>query len=143
MSKFLLLTVSFIINLMFIRKSGEFTVKKNINLEIGERVRLVRVSRGLSREELAEILGISALFVGYIECGQRGMSLATLQKICKALNVSADYILMGNVKSEDDKDVLIEAIEELEPQFIALALEQINNLKRTIAIIRHKNDVEK
>ena len=124
------------------RKSGEFTVKKNINLEIGERVRLVRMSRGLSREELAEILGISALFVGYIECGQRGMSLATLQKICKALNVSADYILLGNTKSQSDRDALINAVEELESQFVPLALEQINNLKRTIAIIRHKNDVE-
>ena len=126
---------------MFVRKSGEFTVKKNMNLEIGERVRLVRVSRGLSREELAEILGISVLFVGYIECGQRGMSLATLQNMCKALSVSADYILLGNTKSESDRVDLINAVEELEPQFVPLALEQINNLKRTIAIIRHKDDI--
>lgn len=128
---------------MFVRKSGEFAVKKNMNLEIGERVRLVRVSRGLSREELAELLGISALFVGYIECGQRGMSIATLQKICKALNVSADYILLGNTKTESDKEVLISAVEELESQFVPLALEQINNLKRTIAIIRHKDGIDK
>ena len=44
----------------------EAVIKKNINLEIGERVRLTRVARGFSREELAEYLGISTLFLGYI-----------------------------------------------------------------------------
>lgn len=115
-------------------------MKKNINLEIGERVRLVRTSRGLSRDELSELLGISTLFVGYIECGQRGMSLATLQKLCKVLNVSADYILMGITEGHSDKESIVTAIDELEPQFIPVALEQINNLKKTIAIIRHKEE---
>ena len=67
-------------------------MKKNINLEIGERIRSSRLAVGLSREKLSELLGVSALFLGYIECGQRGMSITTLQKICKVLNVSADYI---------------------------------------------------
>lgn len=116
-------------------------MKKNINLEIGERVRLARVSRGLSRDELSELLGISSLFVGYIECGQRGMSIATLQKICKVLNVSADYIIMGTSEKQDDREKVITAIEELEPQYIPLALEQINNLKKTIAIVRHKEEI--
>lgn len=113
-------------------------MKKNINLEIGERVRLVRTSRGLSRDELSELLGISTLFVGYIECGQRGMSLLTLQNLCKVLNVSADYILLGVEDNQSDKETLLNAVNELEPQFIPIALEQINNLKKTIAVIRHQ-----
>lgn len=112
-------------------------MEKNIKLEIGERVRLTRNSRGLTRETLAELLGISTLFLGYIECGQRGMSIETLQKLCKVLNVSADYILLGKTNSHTDEEALIKAINELDSQFVPLALEQINNLKKTIAIIRH------
>lgn len=112
-------------------------MKKNINLEIGERIRLARTTRGLSREKLAELLGISTLFLGYIECGQRGMSLATLQNMCKVLNVSADYLLLGR-NDEGNEEALLSAVKELEPQYVPLAIEQINNLKKTIAVIRHQ-----
>ncbi len=86
---------------------------------------------------LAELMGISTLFLGYIECGQRGMSLATFQNLCKALNVSADYILLGISSCGKDTDLLVNAINELEPEYIPIALDQINNLKNTIALIRH------
>lgn len=110
-------------------------MKKNINLEIGERVRLTRMSRGFSRDTLAELLGISTLFLGYIECGQRGMSLNTLQKMCVVLNVSADYLILGRESSEDSLEQIIDAVKELEPKYYSLALENINNLKKLITLI--------
>ncbi len=112
-------------------------MENKLKLEMGERVRIARTSRGLSREKLSEMLGISTLFLGYIECGQRGMSIETLQKLCNVLNVSADYILSGTDNSKTDRELLLDAIEELEPQYIPIALEQINNLKKVIAIIKH------
>ena len=115
-------------------------MKKNINLEIGERVRFVRTSRGFSREELAEILDISTLFLGYIECGQRGMSIATLQNMCNTLNVSADYLLFGKEESEDYSEKIADAVRELNPSYYPLALESINNLKKLIALIESKNN---
>lgn len=108
-------------------------MKKNINLEIGERVRLTRVSRGFSRDELAEILNISTLFLGYIECGQRGMSLTTLQNLCRILNVSADYLLLGKEKEGTVDDDIITAIKELPEDYKPLALDAVNSLKKTIA----------
>lgn len=117
----------------------ETIMKKNINLEIGERVRLTRVARGFSREELAEYLGISTLFLGYIECGQRGMSLATMQNMCKILNVSADYLLMGTENSEDIYQDIYNAIVELDSKYYPLAIDSINNLKRMITIAEMKS----
>ena len=117
----------------------ETIMKKNINLEIGERVRLTRVARGFSREELAEYLGISTLFLGYIECGQRGMSLATMQNMCKILNVSADYLLMGTKNSEDIYQDIYNAIVELDSKYYPLAIDSINNLKRMITIAEIKS----
>lgn len=113
-------------------------MKKNINLEIGERVRLVRVSRGFTREALAELLDISALFLGCIECGQRGMSLSTMQNMCKVLNVSADYLLLGKESTDDSADKIIDAIKELDPKYYPLAIESINNLKKLISLINNK-----
>lgn len=69
-------------------------MKKELNIAIGGRVRRARRAMGLSRDELSEILGISTLFLGYIECGQKGMSLETLCNMCRALHVSADYLLL-------------------------------------------------
>lgn len=118
-------------------------MKKNINLEIGERVRLTRVSRGFTRDELAEILNISTLFLGYIECGQRGMSLTTLQNMCKILNVSADYLLLGKEKEGTVDDEIISAVKDLPDDYKSLALDAVNNLKKTIAQvtrIAYKNE---
>lgn len=112
--------------------------KKNINLEIGERVRNVRLSRGFTREELSELLDISTLFLGYIECGQRGMSLSTLQNMCKILNVSADYLLLGKESADDSADKIIDAVKELDPKYYPLAIESINNLKKLISLINNK-----
>lgn len=108
-------------------------MKKNINLEIGERVRLTRISRGFSREELAEILNISTLFLGYIECGQRGMSLTTMQNMCNILNVSADYLLLGKEKEVNIDEKIITAVRELPDDYKFLALDAVNHLKKTIA----------
>lgn len=113
-------------------------MKKNINLEIGERVRITRTARGFSREELAEYLGISTLFLGYIECGQRGMSLVTLQNICKVLNVSADYLLMGTENKYDLSQEIVDAIKELNKEYYPLAIDSINHLKKLIAIAENK-----
>ena len=117
-------------------------MKKNINLEIGERVRLTRISRGYSREELAEYLGISALFLGYIECGQRGMSLMTMQNMCRVLNVSADYMLLGKEAVANSREQIEDAIKDLDERYYPLAIESINNLKRMIFVIE-KSEAEK
>ena len=113
-------------------------MKKNINLEIGERVRLTRISRGFSREELAELLGSSTLFLGYIECGQRGMSLLTMQNMCRVLNVSDDYLMLGKEPLQDSIDYIIESIKDLDIEYIPLAIENINNLKKVIAVTKNK-----
>lgn len=110
-------------------------MKKDLNLEIGERVRLTRVSRGFTRDELAELLGISTLFLGYIECGQRGMSLLTMQNMCKVLKVSADYLLLGKEFAVDAASDVIQAITELDERYYPLAIDSINQLKRLITLV--------
>lgn len=118
-------------------------MKKNLNLEIGERVRIARTARGFSREQLAEMLNISALFLGYIECGQRGMSLSTLQNMCKTLNVSADYLLLGKENSVNSFENVVDAVKEIDPAYYPVALESLNSLKKIIAITNQIKEQDK
>lgn len=63
--------------------------------EIGLRIRQERDKLGLSREKFAELVGLSAFFIGQIERGDRKMSIDTLVAISDTLNVSVDYLLFG------------------------------------------------
>lgn len=62
---------------------------------IGQRIRDERQKLGLSREEFAEILGLSDYYVGQLERGERQMSLPVLVKIRNCLHVSLDYLVFG------------------------------------------------
>lgn len=61
--------------------------------EIGERVRLARISKGITQAQLAKDLRISPHFLSNIEQGKQTMSATTLAEICRMLEVSADWVL--------------------------------------------------
>ncbi len=113
--------------------------KKQINMEVGARVRSARLVLGLSREELAEQIDISILFLGYIESGQRGPSLTTFQNLCLALHVSADYLLFGKTDTAAPTPPLSTIYNRLEPEYQALAEEHLRILIRTIAAAKAKS----
>ena len=103
-------------------------MKKELNVQIGKRVGKVRRERGLSQNQLAERLGVSTLFVSYIECGQKGMSIDTLIHMCGALHVSSDYLLLRQENAEGPADVYTETVrllQEADPRVLPLLKEQI------------------
>ncbi len=55
--------------------------------EVGNRVCNLRKRQGLSRERLAELAGISASLVKFVERGQRELTLRTAQRIAPLLGV--------------------------------------------------------
>jgi transcriptional regulator with XRE-family HTH domain len=55
--------------------------------QIALRVRQLRQDQGLSVRALAEKAGISASALSQIESGQASPSVATLEKICRALRL--------------------------------------------------------
>ena len=72
--------------------------------EIGERIIERRKKLGLTQEALAEKGDMTTQFVSYAETGKRAMRPENLLKISSALEVSADYLLTGDIV---DKDLLI------------------------------------
>lgn len=60
---------------------------------MGQRIKAKRKELHLTQEQLAETCNISISFLGHIERGTRIASLETLYGLCRALDVSADYLL--------------------------------------------------
>ena len=72
--------------------------------EIGDRITERRKQLGMTQEALAEKGNMTPQFVSYAEAGKRAMRPENLLKISSALEVSADYLLTGEIV---DKDLLI------------------------------------
>ena len=77
------------------------------NRIIGNKIYQLRRSINMTQQELAEKVGISVTFLSEIENGRKSMSVDTLIKLSKCLQVSLDTIVFGK-DAEDDmqKDVV-------------------------------------
>ena len=97
-------------------------INKDLNIEIGNRIRAIREAQNKTREQVAESANISAQFLFYIETGQKSMTAKTIINLAKALNVSTDYIL---ISSMNHVSKIVNNLEGLEPDKLNLAEEFI------------------
>lgn len=67
----------------------------DINTALAQRIRLLRVRRGLSQFALAEIAGIHYNFLGHIERAEQDIRINSLYKIAKALDISVSELMQG------------------------------------------------
>lgn len=58
----------------------------------GARIRLARINKGMTIEDLAKISGITKFELGKIERGERNPSIATLRKLSQVLKVPIAYL---------------------------------------------------
>ena len=71
--------------------------KKEINIQIGEQVRLAREQAKLTQEQFAERIEVSPQYISDLERGVVGISIPTLKRACIALGVTSDQLLFGTV----------------------------------------------
>ena len=64
-------------------------------VNMGERITLRRKELKITQEQFAEQVTVSLQTISNIECGRKAARPENLAKICIALNVSADYVLLG------------------------------------------------
>ena len=70
--------------------------------QIGERIREIRLQRGLSQQDLVDRLGHSSRnWLSAIENGKQLISTALLDEVAQALNISASYLLHGAAPVEE------------------------------------------
>ncbi|WP_446899086.1 helix-turn-helix domain-containing protein [Clostridium sp. LBM24168] len=79
---------------------------------IGWRMRKEREALKLTREKFAEIVDLSALYVGQLERGERQMSLSTLVKISNSLHITTDYLIYGRSSTINNRNFVKESKEK-------------------------------
>lgn len=68
---------------------------------LGERIARRRKQLNIKQNVLADQLEISNNYLSSIERGREKPSLEILIKICNALNITPDYLIMGNMMSNN------------------------------------------
>lgn len=82
-------------------------------MQIGERVKAVRTSLGLTVGALAERSGLSKALISQIENDKTSPSLATLERLAQGLDVPAAYLLI----KPDERIQVVKAEERLVYRF--------------------------
>jgi transcriptional regulator with XRE-family HTH domain len=59
----------------------------DINRAVGERIRILRVKKGITQDHLAELTGLNRVHLYRLENGRQSMTLNTLKMIADTLGV--------------------------------------------------------
>lgn len=110
---------------------------KNVDYaEIGARIRTARFMQKLTQEEASEKCDITTSYYGNIERGDKKMSVETLIKVAKGLNISTDELLFGDTADEwtEAEEFLKEVQRTVDREYFTKYL----TVMKAIASIIHK-----
>ena len=87
----------------------------NIKKELGEKIKRVRKSRGITQEQLAEMIDISPRSLSNIEVGGCFVKSETLEKILEALNITTEELFANehiktNIELLKDIDIYLNKV---------------------------------
>ncbi len=104
--------------------------------QMGERIFSRRKQLRLTQDELAEKAGVTPQTISTAELGKKALRPANIVRICGALDISPDYLLLGRI-SDTDHSILTQKVSCLLPEqyrhlediidsFIAVATQKEN-----------------
>ena len=70
------------------------------------------------RDIFAELLDVSVSYMAEVERGRTGISVKMLIKICKVLGLSADYVLFGETRTDDE--LRVDRIRRIDERYLPL-----------------------
>ena len=70
--------------------------------KIGRNIKEERLRNGFTHEELAHKAGLSSVHISHIEAGSSKMGLESFARICHALGVNPDQILLGHIYTANE-----------------------------------------
>lgn len=73
---------------------------------MGQKIKQLRISKGLTQEELGEILGVKKAAVQKYESGQvQNLKQSTIKKLCEVFNKYPDYFIFDDFDSQLEKEL--------------------------------------
>jgi XRE family aerobic/anaerobic benzoate catabolism transcriptional regulator len=88
---------------------------------VGERVRLARARRGMSRKSLSKASGVSERYLAELERGAGNASLLVLRQIAEALSIEASALVSDAPERPVDLTLAVHQLERLSPAELAEA----------------------
>ncbi|MCR5154692.1 MAG: helix-turn-helix domain-containing protein [Lachnospiraceae bacterium] len=89
--------------------------------EVGERLRLSREEKKMTRDDFSEAVDLSVQFYSEVEKGKKGLSVESLYRICEIHDISADYILFGEKNRETRETPLEVKLHEAPSEYRIIA----------------------
>lgn len=80
---------------------------------LGKKIRRLRMTSGMSQEELAEKAHTERSYIAKIETGIRACSVDLIVNLSDIFKVSTDYLLLEVSREKDAKEELLIVIEKL------------------------------
>ena len=74
----------------------------------GTRIRQLRISKGLTQEQLAEKMNVTGTYIVKIESSQRTGSVEFAVELASCFGISLDYVLLGT--ECNDKKRLLQSV---------------------------------
>jgi transcriptional regulator with XRE-family HTH domain len=109
--------------------AGWRIVMENDRKELGKRIREIRKIKGLTQEELGEKANLNYKFVGELERGKVNVSLDSLVRISKALEI---YI--GDLFRKVEEPILKIAVKEKSP-FTKFSSQDLQLIKKALRLL--------
>lgn len=82
-------------------------------MQLGEQIRQARIKKGLSQENMAELLHLSTTAYGDIERNKTELTVTRLLNICKILKIEATSIIENETTESQNNDELLKLKAEL------------------------------
>lgn len=70
---------------------------------VGRNLRAHREARGLGQEAFADVLGVHRTYMGSVERGERNLTLKSVERIAKRLNLDPLDLVAQEPQSPDDE----------------------------------------
>lgn len=64
-----------------------------ISKQLGQNMKRIRAKKEMSQGDIARALGVDRGYISNIENGKKNPTIATIQKLANALDISADELL--------------------------------------------------
>lgn len=112
---------------LMVKAGVDMREKKELNVKIGNQIRIAREAAGLTQDRFAELVSLATKNVSDIERGVVGISVGTLIRICETLSISSDSILFGEGTGNAAHSIS-ERLSNLPPEQFDIAVDIINKL---------------
>ncbi|ABY42074.1 MULTISPECIES: helix-turn-helix domain-containing protein [Bacillus cereus group] len=101
-----------------------------LTTKLGERIRFLRKEKNLSQERLGELSGIHTNHIGAIERGEKNVTLESLAKVTKGLDITLEELFryLQPMDKLDDLNTIMELLLSRTSEDHALVLHLIKNV---------------